>query len=68
MVVFALGGGYTRDLSKCLVLVFYFPQSRSDRGGAFTLRLEVNTLMLRLRDSAKALPQPERNRPGEQVC
>jgi arabinose-5-phosphate isomerase len=44
-----------------------FPQSRSDRGGAFTLRLEVNTLMLRLRDSAKALPQPERNRPGEQV-
>lgn len=38
-----------------------FPQSRSDRGGAFTLRIEVNTLMLRLRDSVKALPQPERN-------
>jgi predicted transglutaminase-like cysteine proteinase len=58
---------YTRDLSKCLFWSFAFPQSRSDRGGAFTLRLEVNTLMLRLRDSAKALPQPERNRPGEQV-
>jgi hypothetical protein len=35
---------------------------RSDRGGAFTLRLEVNALMLRLRDSANALPQPERRR------
>jgi hypothetical protein len=37
-------------------------RSRSDRGGPFTLRLEVNTLTLRLRDSANALPQPEGSR------